>query len=89
MRVSQRIKKAESELLYALKWKDDNYLAYFALGLLYSDDGHSKYNVEKALENFKQVLKYKKEDVELDGYLLFDEKDKAMFNSKKKIDALK
>lgn len=88
MTVSQRIKKVETELLYAIKWQDDNYLAYFALGLLYSDDGNSKYNISKALENFNKVLTFKKISVKLDEYLLFDEKERAMANAKRKIDSL-
>ena len=88
MTVAQRVKKAETELLYAVKWQEDNYLAYFALGLLYSDDGHSKYNASKALENFERVLEYKNVPVKLDDYLLFGEKNKAMENAKKKINSL-
>ena len=88
MTVKERIKKVETELLYAIKWQDDNYLAYFALGLLYCDDGHSKYNPQKALENFNKVLTFKKIDVKLDKYLLFNEKEKAMANAQRKIDEL-
>ena len=88
MSVKERVKKVETELLYAVKWQDDNYLAYFSLGLLYSDEGHSKYSLTKAIENFNKVLDFKDVDVTLDQYLLFDEKARAMANAKRKVDAL-
>lgn len=89
MTVKERVKKVETELLYATKWQEDNYLAYYALGLLYSDPGHSKYNLDKAYDNFVKVYSFKDSKVELDDYLLYGEKEKAMTNAKKKADTLR
>lgn len=88
MSVKERLNKSEKDLLYATKWDEDNYLAYYALGLLYSDNGNSKYNKEKAIENFTKVTSYKNKDANLDNYLDDGEKDKAINNAKKKIDLL-
>ena len=86
--VEQRLKKSETDLIYASKWDEENYLAFYALGLLYSDNGNSKYNVEKATTNFKKVLEFKDKETKLDEYLMNGEKERAMENASKKIDSL-
>ena len=88
MTVKDRLNKTEKDLLYATKWDEDNYLAYYCLGLIYSDNGNSKYNIEKAIENFTKVTAYKGKTVELDKYLDDGEKEKAIRNATKKIESL-
>lgn len=88
MSVKERLNKTEKDLLYASKWDEDNYLAYFALGLLYSDNANSKYNVEKAIDNFTKVTLYKDKIAPLDKYLDDGEKEKAINSAKRKIDSL-
>lgn len=87
--VDDRLKKAEKDLLYASKWDEENYLAFYSLGLLYSDNGNSKYNIDKAKENFNKSLSFKTVKVNLDQYLSEREKDKVMNNANKKIKELK
>lgn len=88
MSVKDRINKSEKDLIYATKWDEDNYYAYYALGLIYLDNGNSKYNKDKALENFKKVASYENEFAQLDKYLTDEEKSRAMNNAKNKIKIL-
>lgn len=89
MSVEQRLKKSETDLIYASKWDEENYLAFYALGLLYSDNGNSKYNVEKSINNFTKVLEFKDKETKLDEYLMNGEKERAMENANRKIAQLK
>ena len=88
MSVKDRLNKSEKDLIYATKWDEDNYYAYYALGLIYLDSGNSKYNKDKAIENFKKVLSYEGEFAQLDRYLTDEEKTRAMNNAKNKISLL-
>ena len=88
MSTKERIVKSEKDLIYATKWDIDNYYAYYALGLIYIDEGTSKYNKEKALDNFKKVVEYEDKSATLDMYLTDIEKQRAITNAKKKIQLL-
>lgn len=84
MSIEERLTKTERELKYAICWDTSNYLAYYALGLLYSDDANDKYNKDLAIENFNKVLEYQDRDTELDKYLIHGEKEKAIDKSNEK-----
>lgn len=88
MAMPSLLKKVESDLLYATKWDEENFLSYLSLGLLYSDTGHSKYDVEKAKDNFNKVLDFKDKETKLEKYLMDDEKNRAMNIAKRKLDSL-
>ena len=89
MTVKQRLNKTEKDLIYATKWDEENYLAFFALGLLYTDKENTKYSIEKAISNFNKVLELEYEDTFLDNYLSQEEKEHFMSNARKKVDSLK
>lgn len=88
MSIEDRIHKAEKDLIYATKWDPQNYFAYFALGLLYMDTYNSKYNVEKALENFEKVVSFENSKAAIDDYLDISEKRRFMSAAYKKISEL-
>ena len=88
MSVKDRLNKSEKDLIYATKWDEDNYYAYYALGLIYFDSGNSKYDKNKASDNFKKVLSYEHDYVELDKYLTNTEKQRAMDNARRKLEVL-
>lgn len=83
--IPERLHKTERELKYAICWNQDNYLAYYAMGLLYSDSANDKYNKDLAIENFKKVGEYDNKENDLDKYLVHGEKQKAMDNASKKV----
>lgn len=87
--VNDRLKRAEKDLLYASKWDEENYLAFYCLGLLYNDDANSKYDVDKALKNFMKAKEFLDKEVKLDVYVTGNEKEKIMINADKKINLLK
>jgi len=89
MSVKDRLNKSEKDLIYATKWDVDNYFAFFALGLIYIDNGNSKYNVDKAISNFKKVLEYEDTFATLDKYVTREEKERAMTLARRKIEYLK
>lgn len=88
MSMKDRLNKSEKDLIYATKWDEDNYFAYFALALVYFDSGNSKYNKEKAINNFNKVLSYEDEYVELDKYLTDEEKQRCMRLARKQLEVL-
>ena len=84
-----RLKTIEKDLIYATKWDDQNYLALYALGLVYLNKSYEKYDVNKALDLFKQVKALKGKTVGLDKYIEDAEKDRIIGLAEKKIDTLK
>jgi hypothetical protein len=89
MEIADILKKAERDLIYATKWDEENYLAFFALGLLYLDPENSKYDLEKSIENFEKCLEFENNTTFLDKYLSQTEKIHFMTNAKKQIEILK
>lgn len=86
--VKDRLKQAEKDLLYASKWDEENYLAYYCLGLLYSDNGNFKYDPDKSLSNFQKAREFEDKLVNIDLYISEIEKEKIMTNAIQKIKTL-
>lgn len=84
-----RQKKILNELLYATKWDDHNYLAEYALGLLYLNKSWDTYDEKKAKEQFELVAKLDGVKVDLDKYIDAQEKDRIIGLAKKKLESLK
>jgi hypothetical protein len=87
--VKEILNKVENDLIYATKWDENNYIAYYALGLVYIDKANSKYDPNKAIDNFNKVLSFKDKATNLDYYLTETDKARIMSNASKKIDLMK
>ena len=87
--LKKRIDIAQTDLIYASKWDEDNYLAYFCLGLIFSDGDGYKDDHARALENFTKAYSYHDKKVSLDTYLTKEDKERIMNNANNKIKILK
>ena len=85
----QRLKTIETDLIYATKWDEKNYLALYALGLVYLNTSSEKYDVNKAINLFERVTALKGKTVELDSYLEECEKTRIIALAEKKLSSLK
>jgi hypothetical protein len=84
-----RNKKIEKELQYAALWDENNYLAVYALGLVYLNKSWDTYSEEKAKEQFKKIVKLEKVEVGLDKYIDENEKQRIITMAKRKLSELK
>ena len=89
MSQEERLKTIEKDLIYATKWDEENYLALYALGLVYLNKSYEKYDIIKSVEIFNQVTKLKNKTVGLDKYLSDEEKERIISLAEKKINTLK
>jgi hypothetical protein len=85
----KRLKTIETDLIYATKWDEKNYLALYALGLVYLNTSSEKYDVNKAINLFERVTALKGKTVELDSYLEESEKTRIIALAEKKLSSLK
>ena len=84
-----RLKTVEKDLVYATKWDIDNYLAQYALALVYLNKNYENYNVDKAIGLFTEVLDTKDRKVPLDEYMSEEEKNRIISLAEKKLELLK
>jgi len=87
--IETRQKKILNELLYATKWDDHNYLAEYALGLLYLNEAWDTYDVDKAKVQFEIVSKLDGVKVPLDKYINIEEKERIIKLAQNKLKELK
>lgn len=88
MTPEDRLKTLEKDLVYATKWDDKNYLALYALGLVYLNKSYDKYDPSKAKGIFKLVTGLRGKEVGLDKYLSNEEKERIISLAEKKIELL-
>ena len=89
MELDMRLKTVEKDLVYATKWDTDNYLAQYALALVYLNKNYENYSLEKATNLFKEVLDTKGRKVPLDEYVSEEEKNRIITLAEKKLELLK
>lgn len=83
--VNERNKRAQKDLIYATKWDEDNYFAYYALALIYLDNKSQFYDLDMYKKYMNKVLEYENKTVKMDDYYKKEDKKRLMEKAKSRI----